>query len=81
MTICFFRRQKENNRNEKANELVNFARFLRQQVQAKASQNLPNGDAAWERIINDPTPRPKLDVFVKQALEEGEAELLDLDKL
>ena len=66
---------------EKANELVNFARFLRQQVHAKAGQSPPNGDAAWERIISDPAPRPKLDAFVKQALEEGAAEPLDYDKL
>jgi hypothetical protein len=28
-----------------------------------------NGVAAWERIINDPRPRPKLEAMAKEALE------------
>jgi hypothetical protein len=39
------------------------------------------GDAAWERIINDPRPRPKFDAFVKAAMAEGGEEPLDLDRL
>ena len=39
-----------------------------------------DGDAEWERIINDPRPRPKLEAFVKAALAEG-SEPLDPDKL
>jgi len=56
---------------EKAREVVDFARFLRQQA----------GDAAWERIIADKHPRPKLDKFVAEALHEGNAEPLDTNKL
>jgi hypothetical protein len=56
---------------EKAREIVDFARFLQQQA----------GDAAWERIIGDPQPRTKLDKFAADALREGPAEPLDLSKL
>jgi len=56
---------------EKAREVVDFARFLREQA----------GDAAWERIIADARPRPKLDAFVAEALREGPAEPLDPSKL
>ncbi len=56
---------------EKAREVVDFARFLREQA----------GDAAWERIVADASPRPKLDAFVAEALREGPAEPLDPSKL
>jgi hypothetical protein len=56
---------------EKAREIVDFARFLQQQAD----------DAAWERIIGDAQPRPKLDKFVAEALREGAAEPLDPSKL
>ena len=56
---------------EKAREVVDFARFLQQQA----------GDVAWERIIADARPRPKLDAFVANALREGAAEPLDPSKL
>jgi len=56
---------------EKAREVMDFARFLQQQA----------GDAAWERIIDDTRSRPKLDKFVEDALREGVAEPLDLSKL
>jgi len=56
---------------EKAREVMDFARFLQQQA----------GDAAWERIIDDTRSRPKLDKFVGDALREGVAEPLDLSKL
>jgi hypothetical protein len=39
-----------------------------------------DGDAAWERIINDPRPRPKLETFMKASLEEG-SEPMDFDRL
>jgi len=51
-------------------EVADFARFLL----AK------HDDEAWERTIADPTPRPKLDDFVREALAEG-SEPLDVDKL
>ena len=56
---------------EKAHEVIDFARFLRQQVD----------DAAWERVISDTRPRPKLDAFVADALREGKPEPLDTNKL
>jgi hypothetical protein len=55
----------------KAREVVDFARFLQQQ----------SDDAAWERIVDDSRPRPKLDKFVAEALREGTAEPLDPSKL
>jgi hypothetical protein len=56
---------------EKAHEVVDFARFLRQQAD----------DAAWEHVIGDARPRPKLDTFVTNALHEGKPEPLDTNKL
>ena len=56
---------------EKAHEVVDFARFLCQQAD----------DAAWELIVGDTRPRPKLDAFVADALHEGKPEPLDTNKL
>jgi hypothetical protein len=56
---------------DKAREVMDFARFLRQQA----------GDIEWERIISDAHPRPKLDKFVADALREGPAQPLDPSKL
>jgi hypothetical protein len=56
---------------DKAREVVDFARFLQQQA----------GDRAWERIIAVGEPYPKLDQFVSDALREGPAEPLDPTKL
>jgi hypothetical protein len=56
---------------EKAREVVDFARFLQQQ----------GNDAAWERMIDDSRPRQKLDKFAAEALREGTAEPLDTSKL
>lgn len=50
-------------------QLAEFARFLLEK----------HGDEAWERIIADGSPRPKLDEFVRESLAEGN-EPLDLDK-
>jgi hypothetical protein len=41
---------------------------------------LAEGDERWEKIIDDERPRPKLDVFVENARDEG-SEPLDLTKL
>jgi hypothetical protein len=38
-------------------------------------------DAAWERIIADPRPRPKLDAFIAAAMAEGGEEELDPSKM
>jgi hypothetical protein len=51
-------------------EVADFARFLLAR----------ETDEAWERALGDPCGRPKLEVFVKNALAEG-SEALDLDRL
>ncbi len=56
---------------DKAREVVDFARFLQQQA----------GDREWERILADKRTHPKLDRFVADALREGPAEPLDPAKL
>jgi len=56
---------------DKAREVVDFARFLQQQA----------GDREWERIIADQRAYPRLDKFVADALREGPAEPLDPAKL
>jgi hypothetical protein len=56
---------------DKAREVVDFARFLQQQA----------GDREWERIIAAKRPRPKLDTFVAGALREEPSEPLDPSKL
>ena len=56
---------------EKAREVVNFARFLQQQA----------GDGEWERILADKRTYPKLEKFAAEALREGTAEPLDPSKL
>ena len=55
---------------EQRAEVADFARFLL----AKRE------DAAWERSIADPRPRPKLDEFVREAIAEG-SEPLDPDRM
>ncbi len=62
-------------------EVLDFARFLlARDAAADAPSAEEDGDAAWERIINDPRPRPKLEAFVKAALAEG-TEPLDPEKM
>jgi hypothetical protein len=61
---------------DKRVEVADFARFL-----LARSQGEEDGDARWEAIVNDPRPRPKLDAYVKAALEEGGLEPLDPDRL
>ena len=56
---------------DKAREVVDFARFLQQQT----------GDHEWERIIADKRTYPKLQKFAAEALREGTAEPLDPSKL
>lgn len=38
-------------------------------------------DDRWEEIINDPTPRPKLEAFFREAAAEGGEEPLDPNRL
>ena len=56
---------------DKAREVVDFARFLQQQA----------GDREWERIIAEKRAYPKLEQFAAAALREGDAEPLDPNKL
>lgn len=56
---------------DKAREVMDFARFLQQQA----------GDREWERIINEQRAYPKLDKFVTDALREGPSEPLNPAKL
>ena len=56
---------------DKAREVVDFARFLQQQA----------GDREWERIIAAKHAYPKLNKFAAEALREGTAEPLDPSKL
>ena len=55
---------------DKRTEVADFAQFLLDR----------QGDARWERILNDPRPLPKLEAFIEQAVQEG-SEPLDLDRL
>jgi hypothetical protein len=55
---------------EKQSEVADFARFLLAQ----------QGDDAWERLINSPKRRPRLEAFMEAALREGGDEL-DVKKL
>ena len=56
---------------DKAREVVDFARFLQQQA----------GDREWERIIAEKRTYPRLEQFAAAALREGTAEPLDPSKL
>jgi hypothetical protein len=51
-------------------EVTDFARFLLPQ----------HSDQRGEQIIDDPTPRPKLDNFLKQSRSEG-SDPMDVDRL
>ena len=62
---------------EKQSTVLDFVLFVKQQAEAAPAEA---GDAAWERIISDPRPRPKLEAFAEQAIAEG-SEPLDLDHL
>jgi hypothetical protein len=56
---------------EKAREVVDFARFLQQQ----------SGDREWERILAERRAYPKLEQFAADAIREGSSESLDPAKL
>ncbi|MEO7297361.1 MAG: DUF2281 domain-containing protein [Verrucomicrobiota bacterium] len=66
----------------KAAELLDFARSLAEKNTAKEAEL--DGDAEWERIINDPRPRSKLEVVrkrIEKLIREGKDEPLDLDRM
>lgn len=55
---------------EKRQEVADFARFLLAR----------SDDEAWERLLDDPKPRPRLDAFVRESATEGD-EPLDQTRL
>lgn len=60
---------------DKQSSVLDYVLFIKQQ-----SARNEDSDAAWERIISDPRPRPKLQAFMQAALAEG-SEPLDLSRL
>lgn len=54
---------------EKQHSVLDYVLFIKQQ--ARVENEPEDGDAAWERIIEAPAPRPKLAAFMKAALAEG----------
>ena len=61
-------------------ELPKLTEAERQAVLDKLRELAQVDDDRWEEIINDPTPRPKLRVFIERAIAEG-SEPLDLIRL
>jgi len=62
---------------EKQTAILDFVLFVKERA---ARGDAEDGDAAWERILADPKPRPKLEVFLREAAAEGEGPL-DLKRL
>ena len=59
--------------------MLDFVLFMKERTQ-QTPRPESDGDAAWERIIADPRPRPKLEAFMEAAAAEGEKPL-DLDRM
>ncbi|MBI4621791.1 MAG: hypothetical protein HY736_01055 [Verrucomicrobia bacterium] len=57
----------------KRRELLKFGRQLYTQHEKKAPAVEEDGDAAWERIIADPKPRPKLRALAEKIRAEMKA--------
>lgn len=66
---------------KKRREWLNYGHTLYTQTEKKPAAVEEDGDAAWERIIADPTPRPKLRAYVERILREERAEPMDIKKL
>jgi hypothetical protein len=65
-------------------QLLDFARALQSGRELSPPTKPKHGDDEWERIINDPTPRPKLAAKLKQLerlATEGKDEPMDWDRL
>ena len=58
---------------KKRRELLTFGQKLYAQEEKKPAVVEEDGDAAWERIIADPKPRPKLQALADKALAEYRA--------
>jgi hypothetical protein len=56
---------------DKRVEVAAFAQFLLDR----------QGEARWEQIIEDSTPRPKLEAFMAASREEGGESPLDLERM
>ena len=63
---------------DKQSAVLDFVLFVKHRGDQAAFTE--DGDAAWERIIADPRPRPKLDAYLSEAAAEGE-QPLDLDRM
>jgi hypothetical protein len=63
---------------DKQSAVLDFVLFVKHRGNQAASTE--DGDAAWERIIADSRPRPKLDAYLREAAAEGE-QPLDLDRM
>ena len=58
---------------KKRRELLKYGRTLYTQEETKPATVEEDGDAAWERIIADSKPRPKLDAMAAKALADYRA--------
>lgn len=65
---------------DKQSAILDFVLFVKQRAAQSPAPVEEDGDAAWERIINDPGPRPKLEAFMKACAAEGD-EPLDLNRM
>ena len=61
-------------------ELPKLSDAERQAVLDKLRELAQVDDDRWEEIINEPTPRPKLQAFIEKATAEG-SEPLDLNRM
>jgi len=64
---------------EKQSAILDFILFLKDRS-AQSDTAESEGDVAWERIIADPRPRPKLDAYLK-SIEHEKTEPMDFDRL
>ncbi len=69
----------------KAAQVLKFAQSLTAPAaRGRKTQKQDDGDAAWERILNDSRPRPKLTAKLKEVdrlISEGKTRPLDFDRL
>lgn len=65
---------------EKQSAVLDFVLSIKESAVSASAATEEDGDAAWERIIADPRPRPKLDAFLRASREEG-SEPMDFDRL
>jgi hypothetical protein len=65
-------------------QLLDFARALQSGLRPSPVAKPKRSDDEWEKIINDPTPKPKLAAKLKQLerlAAEGKDEPMDWDRL